>query len=372
MSVKETSTVENASSPGMQLRRAREQAGVSLEFIAERTLISLHKLRALENDDFAGVGGRAYATGYTRAYARVVGVDAKDIVRNIEAALGAEPSRSATAATRTKSAESGASSNGTDGAAAGVPWLYPAVIALLVVLLVVWVVMWFSNREHTPGDEAAAPAAVRSAEPVVPNSEEPSIGSAPDSAVDGPDTNVIEELPAEAPVELEINRLERPSQQPAVEEAADPLPPMPEEVLAATPDQDATIAQPAESEPAEADSSGLATAVRQNINAEVPDPAQEVAPAEDPQAAEDALAVANDQLQLSFTEECWLEVSDATGRTLLADLARAGQTREVRGVAPFRVVLGDAQAAARITYNGEDVSFAPRPGRRVLRLTIGE
>lgn len=59
------------------------------------------------------------------------------------------------------------------------------------------------------------------------------------------------------------------------------------------------------------------------------------------------------ELQLSFSGDCWTEISDSTGRSLYVSLARAGTTRRLTGVAPIRVLLGDSQNV-RIKVNGDD------------------
>jgi cytoskeleton protein RodZ len=66
---------------GSDLREAREQRGVSLREIAERTNIRLPVLRAIENDDFRLVPGSVIMRGFLKLYAREVGLDPDDIGR---------------------------------------------------------------------------------------------------------------------------------------------------------------------------------------------------------------------------------------------------------------------------------------------------
>jgi cytoskeleton protein RodZ len=66
---------------GSELRDAREQRGVSLREIAERTNIRLPVLRAIENDDFRLVPGSVIMRGFLKLYAREVGLDPDDIGR---------------------------------------------------------------------------------------------------------------------------------------------------------------------------------------------------------------------------------------------------------------------------------------------------
>jgi cytoskeleton protein RodZ len=66
---------------GSELRDAREQRGVSLREISERTNIRLPVLRAIENDDFRLVPGSVIMRGFLKLYAREVGLDPDDIGR---------------------------------------------------------------------------------------------------------------------------------------------------------------------------------------------------------------------------------------------------------------------------------------------------
>ncbi|WP_179957453.1 RodZ domain-containing protein [Exilibacterium tricleocarpae] len=93
-------------------------------------------------------------------------------------------------------------------------------------------------------------------------------------------------------------------------------------------------------------------------------PADLVAPA--PQ-----VAAVSDSLELSFTDECWVEVTDAGGKVLIADLQRAGQTVSLSGAAPFNIMLGNARAVA-VTLNGAAVAVNPQSGRKTLRFIVGE
>ena len=68
-------------------------------------------------------------------------------------------------------------------------------------------------------------------------------------------------------------------------------------------------------------------------------------------------AGAGEQLSLTFSAPCWVEVSDAGGRRLLGGLIESGSTRSLRGAAPLRVVLGNA-AAVGLRLNGQAVSLA--------------
>lgn len=75
-------------------------------------------------------------------------------------------------------------------------------------------------------------------------------------------------------------------------------------------------------------------------------------------------------LRLEFTEDCWLEVTDALGRRLAYRLYHAGDVARLRGKAPATVFLGNAEGV-RLTV--DETSIPVRPARRdgTARLTVG-
>lgn len=76
------------------------------------------------------------------------------------------------------------------------------------------------------------------------------------------------------------------------------------------------------------------------------------------------------RLSLSFTGDCWTEISDATGRRLFFDMGRNGRSVELTGKAPFAVLLGNVDNVdVRVNGNDYPVSMT-NPGSRTARLTI--
>ncbi|MFC3592835.1 helix-turn-helix domain-containing protein, partial [Novosphingobium piscinae] len=75
---------------GARLRRAREAAGLALAQVSELTKIPTRMLVLIENGDFAALPARTYATGFTRSYARALGLPEQDFVEAVRAELGLE------------------------------------------------------------------------------------------------------------------------------------------------------------------------------------------------------------------------------------------------------------------------------------------
>jgi len=75
-------------------------------------------------------------------------------------------------------------------------------------------------------------------------------------------------------------------------------------------------------------------------------------------------------LALSFSGDCWTEISDATGRRLFFDMGRDGRTVEMAGQAPFAALFGNIENVD-VLVNGNNYPISTNnPGSRTARLTI--
>lgn len=72
---------------GEELRRAREEKGVSLREAEEATKIRLRYLAALEKEEFQALPGRVYTIGFLRIYASYLGLDAERLVHQLKTFL---------------------------------------------------------------------------------------------------------------------------------------------------------------------------------------------------------------------------------------------------------------------------------------------
>ncbi len=72
---------------GQMLRRAREKAQMSIAQIAAQTRIPQRHLELIEAGDFGALPARTYAIGFSRSYAKVVGLDDKVIANKLREEL---------------------------------------------------------------------------------------------------------------------------------------------------------------------------------------------------------------------------------------------------------------------------------------------
>lgn len=88
-----------------------------------------------------------------------------------------------------------------------------------------------------------------------------------------------------------------------------------------------------------------------------------------PAAEKPAAAAATQRIVVRAEEDAWIEIRDASGRTLIATLAPAGSERTLQGRAPFDLVIGNA-ASVRLSYEGKAVDLRPHTRVSVARLKL--
>ncbi len=65
---------------GLRLRAARERRGITVEAIAKSTKVAVSLWRDMESNDFSRWPSGLFARAYVRDYARIVGLDAEEVV----------------------------------------------------------------------------------------------------------------------------------------------------------------------------------------------------------------------------------------------------------------------------------------------------
>lgn len=76
-------------------------------------------------------------------------------------------------------------------------------------------------------------------------------------------------------------------------------------------------------------------------------------------------------MSLNFSITSWARVDDASGKTLLNGLMRAGDRQTLSGAAPFTVFLGNAPGV-RVDLNGKSVDLTKyTAANNTARFTLG-
>lgn len=72
---------------GEQLHAARTEKGLTLNEVAAQTRIPMRHLEAIERSDFGALPGSTYSLGFTKAYARFVGLDSLKLSEELRTEL---------------------------------------------------------------------------------------------------------------------------------------------------------------------------------------------------------------------------------------------------------------------------------------------
>lgn len=75
-------------------------------------------------------------------------------------------------------------------------------------------------------------------------------------------------------------------------------------------------------------------------------------------------------LKLSFSGECWVEVTNADAKVLVSKVMRAQDSFELSSEQPLKVLLGRAEVAT-VIFNNQQVDLSPFTQGNVARLTLG-
>ncbi|MBP6581297.1 MAG: helix-turn-helix domain-containing protein, partial [Sphingorhabdus sp.] len=82
----EDSATDNQTA-SQRLRAAREAARLSLADVAAKTRVPMRHLEAIEEGEFATLPGATYILGFSRSYARAVGLDATELTDQLREEL---------------------------------------------------------------------------------------------------------------------------------------------------------------------------------------------------------------------------------------------------------------------------------------------
>ncbi len=331
--------------PSPHFVAAREKLGLTQKEVADKLFLTTTFIKYIDEGEFDKIPKPAFIKGYLRSYARVVELSGDEMVALYEAALTAgEPEAEIRGVTE--------ESVGT--AAITGPVLQTGLIGLAGLALIVGIVWWAGSSDEEP-----APPVVTSPSLPGPTVEE----STP--AFD----YVLDDVEPEMATEEETPEPESSTLQ------------FEDEAISSTDDFDAVedTVQDVVEEGAEA-----AFDIAEDVEDEVVEQVEEVAvPATIDDVKIERLldngrsyitvdAGGFDQVELTFTDECWVEIMDGQIGNVYNDLNRDNDVLTVYGTAPFEILLGKATGVEMI-YNGRPFDLEPYVNQdKTAKLVISE
>lgn len=340
-----------SASPGELLARQREQLGIPLADAARALNLRPAVVAGLEQDDYQEIPVAAYRRGYLRAYAKYLGMDDRLVLEAYQAHNGSIDTERKVASVSTARPPSRIGA-----------WLFKLVTLLVIVGLIAVTVMWWQSRggNEPPGFGSTSPeeTATDSAEPA----DEPAEAEEESAAANSSFTNGNESatLPSNA---TSVTPTAEQDQAPSAQDDADVIAGLDEPILDSDNGNPSTAAVSDEQSSPEQDSTEQSSAEPSSVE-------QSGTNSEQAAAAEQT-SNAN-VLELTFNEQSWTEIFDATNQRVFVGLQTPGTSTTVEGEPPFRLTVGNA-TGVELRYQGEEVDLPARAGaNNVARFTLGE
>lgn len=301
----------NAVQAGDMLRTKREQLGISQEEIADRLRLRLTIIQSIDENNYEFDQVATFTRGYLRSYAKAVSLDEKEVLASLDGFNEAQHSEHEMQSFSRKTKR-----EKHDRRIMKLTWI------IFVVIIGISSVWWYQNQQDTLTD-------VTPSEVIVPEVliETPEINPNEPAS---PDRSQFEKPKAEAvtlPAEIED------SQTSIVEE---------EENASAN---DTTEVNQVEATP-QVEEEIVITEV-------VSEPVEKI----------------NNELSLSFSADCWVQVKDADGKTLATGVKKAGSTVRFATKAPYSIILG-APEGVSMTFANEPVDLSGYNTGKVARFTL--
>ncbi|RJT21557.1 cytoskeleton protein RodZ [Buttiauxella izardii] len=331
MNTEATHESNAAKTTGERLRVAREELGLTQQAVAERLCLKVSTVRDIEDDTAPAELASTFLRGYIRSYARLVRIPEEELLPMMEKQA---PIRAAKVAPM-QSFSLGKRRKKRDGWLMSFTWL---ILFVVVGLTGAW---WWQNHKAQQ-EEISTMADQSSAELSASNSNSQSV---PLNTGDSSTTDTSAQQPVQTPA---------PQSAPATDSTQSLTPSATAQQT--TPADSSAVVSPSQ---APVDNAQATTAPASNTALPTDQAAVTTTPAADPNA-----------LVMNFNADCWLEVTDATGKKLFSGMQRKDGNLNLAGQAPYKLKIG-APAAVQIQFQGKpvDLSRFIRTSQ-VARLTV--
>ncbi|GAL57114.1 cytoskeleton protein RodZ [Pseudescherichia vulneris NBRC 102420] len=332
MNTEATQDLNATQTTGVRLRNAREQLGLSQQAVAERLCLKVSTVRDIEEDKAPAELASTFLRGYIRSYARLVHIPEEELLPMMEKQA---PVRAAKVAPM-QSFSLGKRRKKRDGWLSSITWL---IVFVVVGLTGAW---WWQN--HKAQQEEISTMADQSSAELNANNETQSVplNTDPTEPADAQTTGTA---PAEVAIQTPPTATTTAPAQTTAQNAV---------VSPSQANVDSVTAPAATTAPA-------VTAAANSTPGAAPLPTD--------QAAVTNTADAN-ALAMTFTADCWLEVTDANGKKLFSGIQRSGANLNLAGQTPYKLKIG-APSAVQIQFQGKPVDLSRFiRSNQVARLTL--
>ncbi|MGY5538446.1 cytoskeleton protein RodZ [Vibrio brasiliensis] len=304
---------------GTLLKNKREQLGLSQKQIADRLRLRLSIIENIENNNFASDQVATFTRGYLRSYAKAVGIEESVVLCALDGCEETKPEPQ-----EMKSFSRKTKREAHDSRIMTLTW---GIFAVIIGISSVW---WWQNQETTMLD--------------LTSQTEQEIELEQQTANQELDFTTLESAQPQPEVALDANADDVPEVEPVLEQP-DSQAPLETEIVPEVAKQ----AQPEKQ-------------LEQNVNTTEAEPVSESV-----QSTQSDTVV--NLLKLTFSDDCWIQVKDSSGKTLSTGVKKAGQTLELSGNLPYSVILG-APENVSMTLASEPVDLSGYTSGKVARFNL--
>ncbi|TDE19970.1 cytoskeleton protein RodZ [Vibrio owensii] len=311
-----TNEVPLSMEAGTLLKNKRESLGMTQKHVADRLRLRVSVIEDIENNRFEEQQVTTFTRGYLRSYAKLVGLDEKIVLAALEqtSEVHVKPQETEMQSFSRKTKHEKHNSR--------IMLLTWAIAIVITGISGAW---WWQNQQENSLAQLSA------------------------------ETAETEQVADDADIDLM---------------SAD-------ELIASTPAEIAPVSA-APAAVSQADTAMSAADVTEPVAAATEEVTEEaaqepVAVIEDAQETEEPAAPVVPEgmtlLTMKFKADCWIQVKDANGKTLVSGTRKPGQDVELAGKAPFKVILG-APEGVTMTFASEPVDLSGYTSGKVARFTL--
>lgn len=322
-----TEEVDNKE-PGLSLARARQEKGLAMDEVATRLHLSAVQVQSLEENDFESLPEATYVKGYIKNYAKLLGIDHVALIASYIERVN--PKKNDTIETIAINQQKLNASDDTK-----VMYTIIGIVVLVIAVIGIWIGTQGYNEKNTGQAETNATT-----------TEHPS------EELFGPQLDVQSDEGNE-PKETEGSGEPADTLLQAAEQQEPQYPAAPKNQ-----DSISTVTPVTRTSPPVAKNSVK----------------QEPAPEEIQVAKKPEVLIENerpDEIVLFFEENSWADIRDKMGKKLLYKTIDEGRVVTVKGNAPFKIFLGNANGV-KLSYNGKQVNFDKYKRGLIARFTVGK
>lgn len=328
---------------GQRLREARENLGWSQQSVAERLCLRLSTIRELEDDNTPSDLSSTFLRGYIRSYAKLINLSEDELAPLLSKHVPQKITRVASMQTFSV----GKKRKRRD------VWLMIFTWIVVLVVLGLTCAWWWQN--HQVQQEEISVMAHQSSEQlsqrgVIPVTREDNAQSSRSSDVILGKPVVIGGIPVDNAQNdhIQSNTVQSNDAQNNVQNSTST--PDGNRIQVSSLPADTPAVSPSQTT-LPADSSAMANTL--------PTAVASVGASDD-----------SNGLVMTFSADCWIQVSDASGKILSSGIQQKGTTLNLNGQSPYKLILG-VPAAVQVTYQGNMVDLSPfTKSNRVARLTV--